>query len=79
MSTHRIHENGGIYFVTFTCYKWLPIIHESGSYVSFYNFFRHIKEIKVPLLGYVIMPNHFHGLMFLPEKTPKAFRQNIRW
>ena len=72
MSTHRNHENGGIYFVTFTCYKWLPLIQESDSYHSFYNFFRHLKEIKVPLLGYVIMPNHFHGLMFILERSSKS-------
>src|SRR5690606_41160923 len=77
MATHRKHENGEIYFVTFTCYKWLPLIQLSNSYHSFYHFFRHLKEISVPLWGYVIMPNYFHGLIFVPEKSPKPLNKII--
>jgi hypothetical protein len=71
MSTHIKHENGEIYFLTFTCFKWLPLIQESNSYHSFNHFFGHLKEIMVPLLGYVIMPNHFHGLLFVPQESRK--------
>jgi len=71
MPTHTKHENGEIYFVTFTCFKWLPLIEESNSYHSFDQFFQHLKKIVVPLLGYVIMPNHFHGLLFVPNDSKK--------
>lgn len=71
MSTHQKHKGGEVYFVTFTCFKWLPLIEESNAYEAFKGFFQYLKDLKVNLIGYVIMPNHFHGIINIPETCPK--------
>ena len=66
MSLHTLHsEKLKVYFCTITCYKWLPLIQESNSYSSVYRWFKHLKNDGCFVLGYVIMPNHFHVLLFL--------------
>ena len=53
----------GIYFITFTCYQWLPLIEQTNSYDLIYNWFDHLKSKGHYLTGYVIMPNHVHALI----------------
>jgi REP element-mobilizing transposase RayT len=53
----------GIYFVTFTCYKWLHLIEETKSYDQVYKWFDHLKSKGHYITGYVIMPNHVHALI----------------
>ena len=52
------------YFCTVTCYKWLPLIRESNCYNSVYRWFNRLKDDGCHVVGYVIMPNHFHVLLF---------------
>ena len=68
MPTHQKHlENEAIYFITFTCYKWLPLFAKADAYKQVYRWFSYIKE-GVKILGYVIMPNHLHVLLYLNSK-----------
>ena len=68
MPTHQKHlEKKAIYFVTFTCYKWLPLFKKSDAYNQVYQWFSYIKE-EVKILGYVIMRNHLHVLLYLNSK-----------
>lgn len=68
MVTHTAnHQKNSIYFITFTCYKWLPLIFESNSYNSVYKWFYYIQDCT-KILGYVIMPNHVHLLIYLVSK-----------
>lgn len=53
-----------VYFCTVTCYKWLPLFEEANAYASVYKWFDHLKDDGCLLLGYVIMPNHFHVLLY---------------
>jgi len=53
----------GIYFLTFTNYKWLPLFDVTNSYDLVYNWFDILKEKQHELIGYVIMPNHLHALI----------------
>jgi REP element-mobilizing transposase RayT len=65
LSLHRIHnESHEVYFCTITCYKWLPLIEEANAYGAVYRWFEHLKKDRCLVVGYVIMPNHFHVLLY---------------
>ncbi len=65
MSLHVQHsENHEVYFCTVTCYQWLPLIEEAQVYYSVYRWFEHLKNDGCKVAGYVIMPNHFHVLLY---------------
>ncbi|MBI5856471.1 MAG: hypothetical protein HZB42_02375 [Sphingobacteriales bacterium] len=34
-----IPYNRGLFFITFTCHKWLPLIEQTNSYDLVYNWF----------------------------------------
>jgi REP element-mobilizing transposase RayT len=53
----------GIYFLTFTNYKWLPLFEKTQSYDLVYKWFDVLKSNGHNILGYVIMPNHLHALI----------------
>ena len=68
MSTHSLHaENHEVYFCTFTCYKWLPLFEITEGYFMVYNWFKILSAKGCLLLGYVIMPNHVHVLLYPTE------------
>ncbi len=53
----------GIYFVTFTNYKWLRLFEISNGYEFVYKWFDSLARAGHTILGYVIMPNHVHALL----------------
>ena len=64
MSTKRkIQYNNGVYFITFTCYKWLSLFEKTNGYDLVYKWFDYLKSKGHYIVGYVIMPNHIHGLI----------------
>ena len=63
MSIHTKIDKEGIYFITFTCYDWLPLIELSQGYETVYNFFTALGKQNHHVLAYVIMPNHLHLLL----------------
>ncbi len=70
MSTHKIHEQKGVfYFVTFTCYRWLPLIEQTDAYNYFKTWFSRIHKRNCLINGYVIMPNHLHMICFPKEES----------
>ncbi len=60
-SQKETHE---VFFCTITCYNWLQLIEESQCYHSVYRWFEHLKKDGCHVVGYVIMPNHFHVLLY---------------
>ncbi|MBA2499219.1 MAG: transposase, partial [Chitinophagaceae bacterium] len=60
-----------IYFITFTCYNWLPLIHQTNAYDAVYKWFNSLFENNIFVNGYVIMPNHVHVLLHFPQ-MPKS-------
>lgn len=52
----------GMFFITFTCYKWLPLLDIVNGYQIVYSWFDHLKSRGHYINGYVIMPNHVHLL-----------------
>ncbi|MBR9860011.1 hypothetical protein GYB22_04565 [bacterium] len=69
MATGIIHEKkNAMYFITFSCYGWYPLIAMTRSYTSFYKWFKKLRDKNILILSYVIMPNHFHGILYLPNE-----------
>ncbi len=60
-------ETNTTYFVTFTCYKWLHLIHETSLYDDVYKWFGIIAEEGSYIFWYVIMPNHLHVLIHFTQ------------
>lgn len=64
MSINKPHlYEQGVYFVTFTNYKWLPLFELINSYDLVYKWFDVLREKGHDIVGYVIMPNHLHALI----------------
>ncbi len=59
----QITELEGVYFITFTCYQWKPLIEITNGYDFVYDWFDHLKSRGHYIAGYVIMPNHVHALI----------------
>ncbi len=73
MSVRRaIAEKDGIYFITFTCKNWLPLLELTNSYDAVYKWFDYLKANGHYITGYVILPNHLHVLIGF-----KALTQSI--
>ena len=64
MSIHTNIDKAGIYFITFTCNGWLPLIELSHGYDTVYNFFTALGRQNHHVLAYVVMPNHLHFLLY---------------
>src|SRR6476620_4542277 len=66
----------GIYFITFTCYRWLPLIELTNSYDAVYKWFHYLKNNDHHMAGYVIMPNHLHALIGF-QNTGKSINKIV--
>lgn len=53
----------GIYFITLTCHRWLPLLQQADGYDCVYNFFNVLRGKGHDACAYVIMPNHLHFLL----------------
>ncbi|OCX51502.1 hypothetical protein BEL04_15875 [Mucilaginibacter sp. PPCGB 2223] len=64
---HQLTEQ--TWFITFTCYKWLPLFEITDSYSLVYNWLAFIREKhSIETLAFVIMPNHVHLLLYIPDE-----------
>jgi len=59
----QIIETDGIYFITITCYQWMPLIERLNGYDLVYTQFDYLRSQGHYITGYVIMPNHLHLLI----------------
>jgi REP element-mobilizing transposase RayT len=69
MAVHKPVARAGIYFITFTCYKWLHLIGKTNAYDIVYHFLSHLNQKGHQVVGYTIMPNHVHLLLFFAGDT----------
>jgi len=68
MVVRTIHDQKDTaYFITITCYKWLSLIEKTNLYDFIYTWFGRIYKQGIKTMGYVIMPNHLHLLIYFPE------------
>lgn len=62
-------EEDKLFYITLTCYEWLPLIAGTEGYDLVYQWFRHLKEkYGIEVSSYVIMPNHLHCILSIPGK-----------
>ena len=64
-----IPNTEGIYFITFTCYKWISLIDITNSYGLIYKWFDYLKQQGHFITGYQIMPNHIHTTIAFRHTT----------
>lgn len=57
-------QNEQIYFCTFTCMNWIPLFELTGLYDEIYKWFNILIAKNHQILGFVIMPNHLHLLIY---------------
>ncbi len=68
MSVRTDHlKDGGVFFCTFTCFRWLPMIDRVSMYEWMHDWFRRLHAEGERMVGYVIMPNHLHILLLVQE------------
>ena len=68
--------DNGHFFITFTCYKWLPLINLTDGYHLVYKWFDVLKSQGHFITGFVIMPNHIHASIAF-SKTSKPINKII--
>src|SRR5690606_25102221 len=58
------------WFITFTCYKWIPLFAYSESYDLIYNWLNLLRDRSLAdTLSFVIMPNHVHLILHLTNAS----------
>ena len=62
-----IAEKSGVYFITFTCYKWIPLFQITNGYAAVYKWFDTLRQKGHYIVSYVIMPNHIHVIIAFTE------------
>jgi len=59
----KIPYKSGIFSVTFTCARWIPLFEITNGYDFVYKFFNKIKSDGHFVKSYVIMPVHVHAIL----------------
>ena len=67
----------GVYFITFTCFRWISLFEITNSYQAVYNWFDYLKQNRHRIVGYVIMPNHLHCLIAFQNTNGKSINKII--
>src|SRR5713101_8138075 len=76
----RYYGRGELHFVTFSCYRRLPLLGTARSRNLFARELGRVwQEYGFLLVGYVVMPNHVHLLISEPKKgTPSTVMQMLK-
>ncbi len=76
----RYYGRGELHFVTFSCYRRLPLLGTARARNLFVEELGRVrKEYGFLLVGYVLMPNHVHLLISEPKKsTPATVLQMLK-
>ncbi len=70
MSTKKEKYNKDtFYFCTITCFEWIPLFDLTNLYDLIYKWFKILKSKNIYVVGYVIMPNHLHFIVYFPQTT----------
>jgi REP element-mobilizing transposase RayT len=57
------NSEGGVYFITITCARWLPLFGITNGYPMVYKWFDYLKQKGHYIVAFVIMPNHLHTII----------------
>jgi len=64
VGTYQEPKDKVLYFITFSCYEWLDLIEITNTYDMVYKWFDYLHIRQARIMGYVIMPNHIHMLLY---------------
>ncbi|WP_259014449.1 transposase [Emticicia fluvialis] len=70
----RQNQKEAVYFVTFTCYNWIPLFEITQLYDNLYQWLNLLNRQNIRTLGYVFMPNHLHCMIYLPKDAPELYK-----
>ena len=76
----RYYGLGHLHFLTFSCYRRLPLLRTAKAHNVFVHALGKMRErYGFLLVGYVVMPNHVHLLIGEPAKaTPSKILQALK-
>jgi len=76
----RHYGRGHLHFITFTCYRRLPLLRSVRARNAFVNILSEVRDrYGFSLVGYVVMPEHIHLLISEPVKgTPSTVIQVLK-
>jgi putative transposase len=76
----RYYGKGHLHFVTFSCYRRLPLLKTTHARNTFVKELGEMRdEMGFHLLGYVVMPEHVHLLISEPERgTPSVVLRELK-
>ena len=70
MAVHKLVTKPGIFYITFTCYKWLHLIEITKAYDLVYNWFDGMVKIGNAICAFTVMPNHVHVIIYYAGAKP---------
>jgi putative transposase len=76
----RYYGTGDLHFITCSCYKRRPWLNTERRRNLFLNILEEVrKQHRFVVLGYVVMPEHFHLLMSEPQLgDPSTAMQSVK-
>jgi putative transposase len=76
----RIHGFGHLHFITFSCYRRLPLLGTARARNAFVRVLGDVRDrFGFRLVGYVVMPEHVHLLISEPVRgTPSTVLQKLK-
>jgi putative transposase len=76
----RHYGHGHLHFITFTCYRRLPLLRSIRARNAFVQILGETRDrYGFSLVGYVVMPDHIHLLISEPTKgTPSTVIQVLK-
>jgi putative transposase len=76
----RFYGKGHLHFLTFSCYRRLPLLKTARSRDIFVRELARVREeTGFRLIGYVVMPEHVHLLISEPARgTPSTVLQKLK-
>jgi putative transposase len=76
----RFYGKGHLHFITFSCYRRLPLLKTVRARDVFVKELSKIRdEMGFHLIGYVVMPEHVHLLISEPRReTPSTVLQKLK-
>ena len=76
----RYYGKGDLHFVTFSCYRRLPLLKTTHARNVFVKELGRVRdEMGFRVLGYVVMPEHVHLLIGEPKvETPSVALQKLK-
>ena len=76
----RRYGQGHLHFITFTCYRRLPLLRTARARNAFVEILAQVRQgYGFALVGYVVMPEHVHLLIGEPARgTPSTVIQVLK-